>query len=162
MSLNSQSNRQLPNIPKWIIPVLVILGLAGFVDSSYLTVMYFLNQTPACTIINGCEAVTNSVYSDIAGIPVAMLGLLFYTIVILSTIAYVNTHREGFLKLISFLSIFGFLMSIWLTYSEVFVIKAICLYCLVSAIVATLIFIVGLVILTKYHKSLGSLENNNS
>ena len=63
---------------KWFIPLILILAFAGFVDATYLTISHFRGTALACTISNGCETVTTSAYATLFGLPVALLGLLFY------------------------------------------------------------------------------------
>lgn len=120
--------------------LLLVLGLVGFSDATYLTIKHYTGGTIPCTILDGCDTVTTSAYSELAGIPIAIFGALFYLSVILLVIAYWQTGKEGLLKLLWFLSLGAFLASLMLIYLQGWVIGYWCLYCLGSAITSTLIF----------------------
>ena len=60
--------------PLWLASVL--LALTGAVDSAYLAFLKFTGTVAACSDIGDCEAVNNSKYAEIGGIPLALLGLL--------------------------------------------------------------------------------------
>jgi uncharacterized membrane protein len=90
-----------------------------------------------CLSSGGCETVQSSVYSKLAGVPVAVLGLAGY-IVILLTLAI----RNDLGRVIAFgTALIGFLFSMYLTYRELFTIKAICQWCVSSAVLMTLLTI---------------------
>ena len=80
--------------------VFALLGVAplGFADAVYLTVEHYANRVPPCTILHGCEQVTTSAYSFFYGIPVALLGALYYLAIIVGVALYLDTKRELILK----------------------------------------------------------------
>ncbi len=124
-------------IPRLIILVLSALGI---VLSGYLTYLYYSNAHAAfCTVGSGCDAVRESAYSAILGTPVAVFGVIGYLSIFISSFISV-TYRVKWL-LLYFLSLAGFVFSAYLTYVELFVIKAICPYCLISSIIITAILI---------------------
>lgn len=124
--------------------VALVASIIGFIDSAYLTIVK-LTETPIyCTPgLGDCASVQNSPYSEIWGIPLSILGALAY----LTLIAiYLFGHRIRLIKQyalhLSFgIGLFGFLFSLYLTYLEFFVIKAVCQWCVLSAICMTAIFI---------------------
>lgn len=124
----------------------------GFIDATYLTVVHYQGESPACSLIHGCDVVTSSSYSLFFGIPVALFGLLFYITVILLSVAYIDRKKEIFLHIIAWLSISSFFASIWFVSLQLFVIHAICIYCMSSAITSTILFITGMVYIWKYQK----------
>ena len=65
-------------LKKYALPASIILALIGLVDSVYLTWIKITNQEAICSSIGDCEAVNTSVYSEIAGIPIAFLGVGAY------------------------------------------------------------------------------------
>jgi len=148
----------LPNIPKWLPPTAILFSLAGFIVASYLAVMHFLSSAPSCLIVSGCDTVAFSKYSDIGGVPVAMLGLFLYAAELLLVIAYLDTNREGFLRIEAYLTIIGFIASLWFTYVQFFILDAYCFFCLLSAAFSIILFIVGIMTLTKYRQSLSSIN----
>ena len=113
-------------------PRLTLLALAvlGVLISAYLTWTHFAGLTPVCTGSGeGCETVQSSRYASVLGIPVALLGLVAYGGLIFSTILW----RETGIYLGFLISLVGTLFSAYLTYLEIFVIGALCQWCLTSA-----------------------------
>lgn len=127
----------------WIVSV--IAALVGLIDSIYLTYIKVADQTAACSNIGDCESVNNSIYSEIAGIPIALLGVGAY-LAILFLLFLENRYSDQIanLQLGTFgLSLIGTLYSAYLTYLEVAVLRAICPFCVVSAIAIFVLLIVG-------------------
>lgn len=114
--------------------ILYFLALAGIFVSLYLTYTKFSNTKVICSFGN-CNVVQNSEYSTLLGIPVALLGVIYYFL-IFSLIFYKKS------KFLFVVTLFGFLYSMYLTYLEIFVIKAICQWCVVSAVIATASFLI--------------------
>jgi uncharacterized membrane protein len=120
------------------------LSVIGIVDSLYLTwVKISQNQVLCIKGLGDCGPVNASHYSELFGIPVALLGTLTY--LALFTILLLE-GKIDFIKdngiIISFgLSLFGTIYSFYLTYIELAVIKAICPFCVASAVTMTLILI---------------------
>lgn len=89
---------------------------------------------------------TNSVYSEIFGVPISVLGMLFYgSLFLLSLFTYL-TNSKKWLVWASQATLAGFLTSLMLIYLQIYVIQQICFYCMISALTSTTLFIVG----TKY------------
>lgn len=121
-----------------------IAALAGIFDAAYLSYVKLTRVPVFCSPgFGNCESVSSSPYSYILGIPVAYLGLLTYLVIIFllifgGKIKFLQTNGIYALFGISF---FGFLFSLYLTYLEIWVIKALCQWCLISAILMTVIFV---------------------
>jgi uncharacterized membrane protein len=98
------------------------LGVAG-----YLTAVHYGGGSPVCAIAHGCATVQNSDYASLAGVPVALLGVLGYVGII---VALSFDHRPA----TALLAIAGAGFSVWLTYVEVFTLEAICIWCVASAV----------------------------
>jgi uncharacterized membrane protein len=135
-----------PQPPAWqdkAIPWLAVLGLAVAI---YLT---YIETTPDATAICGpvgnCNAVQKSPYAMLFGVlPVAVLGALGYLFILLTWgLAHWKARPEwarwGYPALFA-AAFFGELFTIYLTYLEPFVIRAVCIWCLTSAVIMTLIF----------------------
>jgi uncharacterized membrane protein len=117
------------------------LALAGVGIAGYLTYVHYAGLTPACGISHGCETVQTSRYAYLAGIPVALLGLLTYLLILASLLGRGERGRlAGYV-----LTLIGFGFSAYLTYRELVTIHAICSWCVSSAIVFTLLVVVGTV-----------------
>lgn len=124
-----------------------IIAAIGLLDSLYLSYSKLSHTEVYCAGSGNCQTVNSSVYSEIAGIPIAFLGVAAYLIIL----ALLFMEGQGdFWKENSPLIIFGMtlagtLYSIYLTYIEIAVLKAICPYCVVSAIAQALLLIVAVV-----------------
>ena len=118
--------------------VLAALSVAGLLMSAYLTWVHFLRVSPIClTGSGGCEAVQTSRYAEIFGVPVAVLGLAGYAGLLLS--ALLRGESGALLGL--FVALVSVLFSAYLTWLELFVIHAICQWCVTSAILMAASFL---------------------
>ncbi len=106
------------------------VAVAGLAVSGYLTAVRAAGDDPACVIGGGCHTVQNSEYSELAGIPVAVLGLVAYATLLAAAILPGPLGRTLGL----FTAVVGVGFSLYLTYLELFVIDAICAWCVASAI----------------------------
>lgn len=140
-------------IPKWLKVSFLVISFVGFLDSIYLTANHFLGVIIPCFVVNGCEQVTTSSYSLILGIPVALLGAIYYLVVFAISLRYVEKKQAKLLQVLHLITGVGLIMSLWFIYVQAFIIKAWCLYCLGSAVSSTLLFILGyLAVHKKWHK----------
>lgn len=128
---------------KKLVALFLVLSFLGFIDSSFLTAKHYQDSPVPCLVFNDCDKVLTSRYATVGNIPVSLLGALFYLAIIVLTVAYLDAEKDFLLYLVSLLSILGFLLSLWFVYLQIFVIKAICPYCLVSAATSTALFILG-------------------
>jgi len=120
----------------------LIIAFLGFLDATYLTILHFRNIIPPCTITSGCEVVLTSKYSVIAGIPVSLLGSLFYLGVMVLCLMLITNYKKVFLNLFYLAAAVGIMVSLILIYIQGFLLHAFCQYCLLSEVVS-----VGLLIL---------------
>jgi uncharacterized membrane protein len=123
----------------------VLISLVGFLDSIFLTVKYFVG-TINCSTITGCQDVLSSPYSNIFGIPVALLGAFFYLSILVSALIYIQHKNKLAINALAWLPSIGLLFSIWLVYLQLIVIKSICIYCMGSALTSTVLFILSIFI----------------
>ena len=122
---------------------ILVIALLGTLEASYLTfVHYYGLKALACSGAHGggestCAAVQSSVYSRLAGIPVAVLGLLGY-LTILGSLRVKGDLGRG----IGFcVALIGCGFSLYLTYREIFTLKEICEWCVGSATLMTILAI---------------------
>lgn len=120
---------------------LLLLSLAGFFDSSYLTILHYKNIIPPCSLALGCEKVLNSKFSTVLGIPLALLGSLFFLVLILLLLS--ESEKNNFLKYFKPLVLAGLVASIVLFCIQAFVLHAFCQYCLLSEVIVLGIFILN-------------------
>jgi uncharacterized membrane protein len=115
---------------------MIALTAIGLALASYLTYVHYAGIKPACTAGESCTKVQTSVYSELAGVPVALLGLIGYVGIMASLLAPENeTSRFATVGL----TVIGFGFSAYLTYRELFSIHAICEWCVSSAVILTLL-----------------------
>jgi len=130
----------------------LLLCVVGITISAYLSYTHFANAQIACVNGNSCEVVNNSKYASFLGQPVALLGLLFYSALMAGTVlrfwlsARMNPGAalawRGRLDLALFIfSLGGVAFTAYLKAMEIFVIGAICSWCVGSAITITALFI---------------------
>ncbi len=117
--------------------VMIVLAVIGLGVAGYLTFIHYAGITPACTAGQSCIKVQTSVWSKLAGIPVALLGLIGY-IGILGTLLAPDREETRLATL--GLTLIGFGFSAYLTYRELFSIHAICEWCASSAVILTVLF----------------------
>jgi uncharacterized membrane protein len=106
------------------------VALAGLAISAYLTIVHYAGGDPVCAIAHGCATVQQSRYASLAGVPVAVLGLAGYAAVLAS----LARDGEDWRTATAFLAIAGVAFSGWLTWVEVGVLHAICIWCVGSAL----------------------------
>ena len=124
----------------------VVLSALGVLVSGYLSVKRFTGGSLACTRWAECDVVNNSVYAKIYGVPVAFIGLGGYLVLMGLAMAALLAEGAAHRRLLSlgfFLALGGFGFSVYLTYLELYVIEAICVWCVISAVLITLLAIVG-------------------
>src|SRR5215208_5159561 len=121
-----------------------LLSLLGIADALYLTIEHITGQSVKCTIISGCSEVLSSRYAVVAGVPLASIGAAaYFTVFSLATLAAFGYRTAA--NLLTPLIVVMFLVSLWLIYLQAFVIRAFCQFCLFSAAITALLFIVVLV-----------------
>jgi uncharacterized membrane protein len=119
----------------------------GIAISSYLAYYYIYAQPVPCTI-HGCETVRQSEYAKMFGIPTPLYGVAFYvTFAIIAGLKLAQKNLPYHHILLKLMGIGGFLFSAYLTYLEAYVIHAWCIWCVASAIIATLLFITTISVL---------------
>lgn len=142
MSLRKYST-MLSKTHKWILGFILALAVAGFIDATYLTLEHYMGRVPPCYITTGCSTVTTSPWSLIFGIYVALYGSLYYLAVILFSVHIFNTKKYPLFKYLSWLSWIGLASAVYFTSIQAFIIRGYCIYCLLSAVTSTLIFILA-------------------
>ena len=110
-----------------------ILSLIGLVDSAYLGALHLRGVAPTCNILKGCEQVATSSYSSFFGIvPVAFVGVAYYLFLFIFTVYIWERQRAHLFNYLILISTIGFLGSLYFLYLQIVVIRALCLYCLIS------------------------------
>lgn len=140
---SSKNLAKIPNATPW---AFLVVSFLGFLDATYLTAEHYLAGVPLCPLLGGCEKVLTSQYATVLGIPLGLLGMIYYLTVLILTVLYLDTKRINPLKIVALLSIVGIVTSLVLLYLQIFVIGALCLYCLISAGASTTLFVLGVAV----------------
>lgn len=115
---------------------LTVLAVIGVGLASYLTYIHYAGIEPLCSIKgNPCSQVQKSIYSELVGVPVALIGLIGYVVILGSLLA---PEEERLRFVTAGLTLGGFGFSAYLTYRELFTLHKICEWCVSSAILMTI------------------------
>lgn len=139
-SANGRIVRGMQRVAVWLILIFAFFGLA---DSAYLAQHAASGAPLLCDVQNltGCNVVAASPYSKLFGVPLAQYGVLFYSALFALAALEIALHALAVRRLIQTLSVLGVLASIYFTLLQHFVIGALCVYCIASAVITLFIFI---------------------
>lgn len=137
---------------RWLPYTFLAVAVLGFADASYLTAKHFSGTAIPCSLTHGCEIVTTSVYATPLGIPVALLGTLYYLAVIGLTFVAIDARSQHFFRIATRLTLIGFLSSIWFVFVQVGILHAICQWCMISAVTSTILFVLGYIVTPRLIK----------
>jgi uncharacterized membrane protein len=133
--------------------IVAALALAGIFISLYLTLYKLGIIGELSCSIGSCETVNTSRWSRFLGLPVAAWGLLFYldvfAVALIGTMPRFEDERVLSIVLVAESAV-GVIFSAWLTYLELAVIHAICIWCVTSAVVVTAILVVSILDLREF------------
>jgi len=141
---------KLPSIfsKRWMQPALPLLCLIGLAVAGYLAYVETQAVSAVCGPVGDCNAVQSSPYARLFGIlPIGVLGMVGY-LAILAAWLYNRLRHDRialYMPMIVFgMTIFGVFFSLYLTFLELFVIKAVCIWCITSAVIMTLLMYLSL------------------
>lgn len=109
---------------------IAVVGALGLGIAGYLTYVHYARLHPLCLPGDACERVQTSRFSTLAGVPVALIGVVGYATILLSLLARGETAR----LVTAALCAFGVCVSGYLTWAELFRIHAVCPWCAASAV----------------------------
>jgi uncharacterized membrane protein len=118
-----------------------LLAAAGLGIATYLTVTHYGDQPIACNGLGDCEYVNSSEYAKLLGVPVALVGAVAYATMLLASVGALLRREPAVLLAAWGVALASFGFSMYLTYIELRVLEAICVYCVASATVATALFV---------------------
>lgn len=131
----------------------VALAIIGALIATYMTIYKWTDNNTMCLGSGDCATVNDSAYSEIFGIPVALVGVGGY-LAILAVLLLEKYGKNKFFKENSLLAVFGlgvggFGFTLYLVYVEAFILKAWCPFCVASQITMTILFIITIVRLVR-------------
>ena len=136
---------------KWLHRISVALTVLGLFVSVYMTIFKFTENENMCLGNGGFSVVNSSIYAEVYGIPVAVIGVIGYAALL--AVLLVETRNSFFAEngtLIIFgLALIGFLFTLYLIYVEIALIHALCPFCITSQITMTLFFIISVIRLVR-------------
>jgi len=141
MESTDTTKQPLFSLPRILI---LVLSLVGFGIMAYLTYIHYANAQSFCDLSEkiSCDVVTTSIYSEIFGFPISILGLGYFGLTILLTVFY---RKKAFYQLLFLLTLFVVIPSYYFTALEAFVIKAFCILCETSKILMLAILVISFV-----------------
>jgi uncharacterized membrane protein len=109
-----------------------VLALLGLAIAGYLTYLHYAGGSPVCIAGGGgCERVQESEYSKLAGIPVAVLGLVAYAALLLTALVPGEIAAAAGAGI----ALAGAAFSAWLLYAQIALIDAVCQWCVANDVV---------------------------
>lgn len=126
----------------------VALSAIGLAISVYMTIYKIWNNDSLCLGSGDCSTVNASPYSEIYGIPVAAVGVLGYLAILV--LLLMETRGSKFFAANGPLAVFGlsvggFAFTVYLVYLEIYIIKALCPFCVASQAIMTILFVLSLI-----------------
>ena len=121
----------------------IVLAILGTLVSIYMTIFKLTENQKMCLGNGGCSIVNSSSYSEVSGIPVALIGVGGY-LVILALLLIENSikyFKQNGTLIVFGLALVGFLFTLYLVYVELALIHALCPFCVTSQITMTILFI---------------------
>lgn len=143
---------RLPSTITALLSVAMLLAVVGLGVATYLTILHYTHSQIACNGLGDCEYVNSSKYAVVAGMPVALLGAVAYGSMAVLLFAYTLTRLPSLLQLTWLIGLASFAFSMYLTAIELWVLDAICVYCVWSASVMTALFAVQSLLLWRQER----------
>jgi uncharacterized membrane protein len=139
-----------------------VLAIIGAIDSLYLTKKHY-TQEYTCSLleINNCESVLSSSYSTIFNIPIALIGFIYYLLILINALIYFKKPNQFSKNILSYIPTFSFIFSAYLVYLQLFVLRSICQYCMLSAATSTIIFILSIILIKNKTEKQEIIEQEN-
>ncbi|MBI2610034.1 vitamin K epoxide reductase family protein [Candidatus Giovannonibacteria bacterium] len=134
--------------------LIAILAFLGFADATFLSLEYYLNFNVPCGLTGGCDTVLQSKYATVGPLPTALFGVIYYLAILILAVGYLTSENKSIRTLISifYITTLGLLASIGLVYLQLFVIRAICVYCMISATITLLLFLTSAFLINRIRK----------
>ncbi|HEY6058687.1 MAG TPA: vitamin K epoxide reductase family protein [Candidatus Limnocylindrales bacterium] len=132
--------------------ILAVLDVVGLAVASYLSAVELQGGVPVCGPIKGCEDVARSEYARVAGVPVALFGVVLSLALLSLALAWWKTDIYGLLLGHYGLSLIGVMFDGYFLFLQVFVIKAVCVWCVTYEISLLLRFLIALFVYMRQPK----------
>ena len=120
---------------RWVPWAVAVLAYVGFVIAAYLTIVHYRGYVSPCYVVQGCETVQTSKYSVILGVPVALVGAVFFGLLFFLAVGLLRGGPRWLVRAFKLLAFLGALAMIPLFLLQAIVLKAFCTYCLATEVV---------------------------
>lgn len=122
--------------------VMLALAVIGIADAFYVAQASYTGRALWCPIIEGCNTVVQSPYARIAGVPLSYFGLIFYLYMLgLAALLALDPLSRGLRLGAVLYAALGVSYSIYGSYIQLSAIRAVCVYCLISAVLTVLLLV---------------------
>ena len=137
----------VPSVPAWLNVLTPALSIIGLGVAGYLTYVETQAVPAVCGPVGDCNAVQTSSYAMLFGVlPVGLLGAAGYVAILVAWLwgRFRSDRLADYAPLaILAMTVFGVLFSVYLTFLELFVIRAVCMWCLTSAVIMALLMLLS-------------------
>lgn len=129
----------------------IAFATLGLLVSVYMTVFKLTDNASMCLGNGGCSKVNDSIYSEVNGVPVALIGVIGYAVILglLLLSGTIEILQKNGVMFVFGLALVGFLFTLYLIYVEVALIHALCPFCITSQISMTILFILAVIRLAR-------------
>ncbi len=136
---------------RWLVRICIALAALGILVSTYMTIFKLTDNQSMCLGNGGCSVVNHSVYSEVRGIPVSVIGIVGYGAILAVLLLEHSSDflRDNAVMLVFGLALAGFVFTLYLIYVELALIRALCPFCITSQVSITILFILSLVRLAR-------------
>lgn len=128
--------------------LLILFIISGIIDAGYLTYEHYQQVIPPCTvnrllpIASDCGKVLRSSYSVMFGIPLAVFGMIQYSLLLIALISLILYRKKIFIYWLIFQSMIGAVFSLYFVYIQLAILNSVCIYCMLSALISFTIFFI--------------------
>jgi len=143
-----QARAASPRPRRWVPWVLAGTAYAGFVISLYLTFVHYRGYVSPCYVVKGCEEVQTSAYSVILGVPLALIGTVFFALMFYLSIGVLTGSRVRVVQAYKVLAFLGALAIIPLFLLQAVVLDAFCTYCVATEVIMLVLWVLSFLITT--------------
>ena len=136
---------------RWLSRISIGLAVLGVLVSAYMTIYKLTDNQSMCLGNGGCSVVNSSIYSEVYGIPVAVIGMGGYGVILATLLLQgrMQVLQDNAIMLVFGMTLAGFVFTLYLIYVELALIHALCPFCITSQVTITILFILSVTRLVR-------------
>jgi uncharacterized membrane protein len=139
--------------------ILAVLDTIGLLVAGYLSIVELGGGVPTCGPIKGCEEVALSEYARVGGVPVAVFGVALSLVLLALAVAWWRSNLYGLLLAHYALSLVGVVFDAYFLYLQVFVIEAVCIWCVTYEMSLLLRFAIAALVYFRSRSDTGPIRD---